>query len=95
MVNIVSKNVADEDEVTSTGERYLSTNIAREVIEILLNDDVEKNDLMSVLPTCEREVLEHIEEDNSNAAIADKLSLIVRTVESHRANIMTKMCFNS
>jgi DNA-binding NarL/FixJ family response regulator len=77
------------------GKRYLSTAIASEVLEILLNADLDKNDVLAVLSTREREVLQHIAEGNSNAAIAEKLSLSVRTVESHRAHIMAKMHFNS
>jgi two-component system response regulator NreC len=39
--------------------------------------------------------LQLIAEGNTNIVIAEKLTLSVRTVESHRAHIMTKMRFNS
>ena len=65
------------------------------MLETLLNADVDKNDLLGVLSTREREVLQLIAEGNTNAAIAEKLTLSVRTVEAHRAHIMTKMRFNS
>jgi len=77
------------------GRRYLSAAIAGDVLETLLNADVDKNDLLGVLSTREREVLQLIAEGNTNAAIAEKLTLSVRTVEAHRAHIMTKMRFNS
>ena len=77
------------------GKRYLSTAIASEVLEILLNADLDKSDVLAVLSPREREVLQHIAEGNSNAVIAEKLTLSVRTVESHRAHIMAKMHFNS
>ena len=77
------------------GKRYLSSSIASEVLEILLNADLDKPDLLAVLSNSEREVLQHIAEGNSNAAIAEKLTLSVRTVESHRAHIMAKMRFTS
>jgi DNA-binding NarL/FixJ family response regulator len=77
------------------GKRYLSSSIASEVLEILLNADLDKPDLLAVLSNREREVLQHIAEGNSNAAIAEKLTLSVRTVESHRAHIMAKMRFTS
>ena len=77
------------------GKRYLSTAIASEVLEILLNADLDKSDVLAVLSPREREVLQHIAEGNSNAIIAEKLTLSVRTVESHRAHIMAKMHFNS
>lgn len=77
------------------GKRYLSSSIASEVLEILLNADLDKPDLLAVLSNREREVLQHIAEGNSNATIAEKLTLSVRTVESHRAHIMAKMRFTS
>jgi len=77
------------------GRRYLSTAIADEVFEMLLNADAEKEDSLDVLSPREREVLQLIAEGNANAAIAEKLTLSVRTVESHRAHIMSKLRFNS
>lgn len=77
------------------GRRYLSTAIADEVFEMLLNADAEKEDSLDVLSPREREVLQLIAEGNANAAIAEKLTLSVRTVEAHRAHIMSKLRFNS
>jgi DNA-binding NarL/FixJ family response regulator len=76
-------------------KRYLSPAIANEVLEILINADMEKNGELDVLSTREREVLQLIAEGNTNTVIADKLALSVRTVEAHRAHIMSKMRFNS
>jgi DNA-binding NarL/FixJ family response regulator len=76
-------------------KRYLSPAIANEVLEILLNAGQEKTDLLDILSTREREVLQLIAEGNANAGIAEKLALSVRTVEAHRAHIMAKMRFNS
>lgn len=77
------------------GKRYLSASIASEVLEVLLNADMDRSDSLDVLSTREREVLQHIAEGDTNAAIAEKLALSVRTVEAHRAHIMTKMRFHS
>ena len=77
------------------GRRYLSTAIADEVFEMLLNADAEKEDSLDVLSPREREILQLIAEGNANAAIAEKLTLSVRTVEAHRAHIMSKLRFNS
>jgi DNA-binding NarL/FixJ family response regulator len=77
------------------GRRYLSAAIADEVFEMLLNSDVEKVDSLNSLSPREREVLQLVAEGNTNAAIAEKLSLSVRTVESHRAHIMAKLRFGS
>ena len=78
-----------------SGRRYLSEAIADEVLQMLLNADVDKTDLSDALSPREREILQLIAEGNTNAAIAERLSLSVRTVEAHRAHIMTKMRFNS
>lgn len=79
------------------GKRYLSTAIADEVFDMLINTDmqVEKVGLLDVLSPREREILQLIAEGNTNAVIAEKLSLSVRTVETHRAHIMTKLHFKS
>jgi DNA-binding NarL/FixJ family response regulator len=77
------------------GRRYLSAAIADEVFETLLNVKVDQNDSLDVLSTREREILQLIAEGNTNNIIAEKLTLSVRTVESHRAHIMSKMRFNS
>jgi two-component system response regulator NreC len=77
------------------GRRYLSAAIADEVFETLLHVNVDKNNAQEILSTREREVLQLIAEGNTNIVIAEKLTLSVRTVESHRAHIMTKMRFNS
>lgn len=77
------------------GRRYLSTAIADEVFEMLLNADAEKEDSLDVLSPREREILQLIAEGNTNAAIAEKLTLSVRTVEAHRAHIISKLRFNS
>ena len=77
------------------GKRYLSASITSEVLEILLNVDLGRSDSLDILSNREREVLQNIAEGNSNAAIAEKLGLSVRTIESHRAHIMAKMRFHS
>jgi len=77
------------------GRRYLSAAIADEVFETLLHVNVDKNEVQEILSTREREILQLIAEGNTNIVIAEKLTLSVRTVESHRAHIMTKMRFNS
>ncbi len=76
-------------------KRYLSEAIADEVFEILLHADSEKDSSLDMLSAREREVLQLIVEGNTNAAIAQKLTLSVRTVESHRLNLMKKLRINS
>jgi DNA-binding NarL/FixJ family response regulator len=77
------------------GRRYISSAIAGEVLETLLNTGADKKNSLDVLSPREREILQLIAEGNTNAAIAEKLTLSVRTIEAHRAHIITKMRFNS
>lgn len=77
------------------GKRYLSTAIADEVLELLLSNNGDKAGSLDILSPREREILQLIAEGNTNAAIARKLTLSVRTVEAHRARIMAKLRINS
>jgi two-component system, NarL family, response regulator NreC len=79
----------------SLGKRYLSNIIADEVLEMLLANEGEKSGSIDMLSAREREVLQLIAEGNTNSAIANKLTLSVRTVEAHRARIMAKLRINS
>jgi two-component system, NarL family, response regulator NreC len=77
------------------GKRYLSQAIADEVLEILLNTESNGPDLLTTLSSREREVLQLVSEGNTNAQVAEKLSISVRTVEAHRANLMAKLHLSS
>ncbi len=77
------------------GKRYLSTAIADEVLDMLLSNEGDKVGSLECLSPREREVLQMIAEGNTNAAIAEKLSLSVRTIEAHRARIMSKLRISS
>lgn len=50
---------------------------------------------LNALTTREREILQLIAEGTTNQSIADELSISVKTVESHRANIMAKLHLRS
>ena len=77
------------------GRRYLSTAIADEVLEMLLSAEAGKDESLDLLSPREREILQLVAEGNSNATIAEKLSLSVRTVESHRLNLTKKLRITS
>ena len=77
------------------GRRYLSTAIANEVFEMLLNADTGRENTLDMLSPREREILQLIAEGNTNAVVAEKLTLSVRTIESHRSNIMRKLRLSS
>jgi DNA-binding NarL/FixJ family response regulator len=74
------------------GEAVLSTAITRLVIEDYLRwGDVQPADDSSNLTPREREVLQLIAEGNTNKQIAEILSLSIKTIQSHRANLMNKL----
>lgn len=56
---------------------------------------VSSNTAFSLLTTREREVLKLIADGKSTAQIAEYLSISVKTVDSHRWNIMAKLGLHS
>jgi DNA-binding NarL/FixJ family response regulator len=77
----------------SRGEIYLSPAISTSLLDEFLTRqaDFEEPSLFEWLTSREREVLQLIAEGHTNAAIAQILSVSVKTVEKHRANLMSKL----
>ena len=74
------------------GERYLSPPISIKEIEAFFQSSVEQElDPFETLTRRERQVFQLAAEGKSNPEIASKLFLGVRTVESHRGNLMRKL----
>lgn len=79
------------------GNTYLSPPLAEKVMTSYARHargESAPSDL-SKLSTREREILQLIGEGNSSAEIAKTLHISVRTVETHRANIMEKLDIRS
>jgi len=74
------------------GEAVLSPAITRLLLEDYLNHDIrsEKDD-PNALSSREREVLQLIAEGKTSREIAEILHLSVKTVQSHRTNLMQKL----
>lgn len=75
------------------GEVYLSPAISKVVMTNFINgqkgiDDADGFDSLSLR---EREVLKLVAEGYTNKAIAETLFITIKTVEKHRANLMTKL----
>jgi len=77
----------------SRGEIYLSPAVSRSVVAnfLTLPADAEASSPFERLTPREREVLQLIAEGHTNNAIAQVLAISVRTVEKHRANLMSKL----
>ncbi len=70
------------------GETYLSPGISEGVVKAALAKGAAA---MDPLTQREREVLQHIAEGKTNKEVSQQLGMSVKTVESHRRNIMTKL----
>ncbi|UCD43166.1 MAG: response regulator transcription factor [Chloroflexota bacterium] len=74
------------------GEAVLSPAITRLVIEDYLRwGEIQPIDNSDVLTSREREVLQLIAEGYTNKEMAEILNLSVKTIQSHRTNLMSKL----
>ena len=76
----------------SSGQKYFSPDIYAIILNGLANPDLIKgNQLGEILTRREKEILKEVSMGLSTKLIADKLCISVRTVETHRINLMKKM----
>jgi DNA-binding NarL/FixJ family response regulator len=75
------------------GERYLTRKISDAVIVGYVREHQAKSPLESLSPR-EREVLQLVAEGKSSSAIAERLKLSPKTVETYRARLMQKLNLN-
>ncbi len=73
------------------GETYLSPTISRSVIENYLGRTGGKTSSLEQLTPRQREILQLIAEGHSTKEIAYTLKLSVKTVETHRAQLMERL----
>lgn len=90
------KDAADEElslavAAVSRGDVYLSPGISRQVVDRLTRaTDVESDPLAGLTPR-QREILQLVAEGNSSKEIAAMLDLSIKTVETHRGQIMERL----
>lgn len=72
-------------------ETYLSPAISRQVIDDYIGRLEQADSPLERLTQRQRQVLQLIAEGYSTRRIAERLSLSVKTVESHRANLMQRL----
>jgi len=77
----------------SAGNPFFSPVISRKMMENYLKDDSAKEQSRGQenLTSREREVLQLVAEGNTNNEVAQSLEISVKTVETHRAHIMSKL----
>lgn len=76
----------------SAGQKYFSPDIYNIILNGLANPELAKaNQVADILTKRELEVLKEVSMGLSTKLIADKLHISIRTVETHRINLMKKM----
>jgi len=73
------------------GDTYLSPAVSGKVIDKTLGRIVPQNSPLERLTPRQREILQLIAEGRSTKQIADTLKLSVKTVETHRAQLMSRL----
>lgn len=77
------------------GKKYLSPDIADAVVNTHLSAETVSNSAFAVLTERERQVLQLLAEGLSTREMADHLNVSVKTIETHRRNIMEKLQIHS
>jgi len=88
---------ADRTELTlalravARGETYLTPEVSTYAVKSYLDPKCRRDGPLAGLTSRQREVLQLIAEGHSNKEIATRLRLSIRTVESHRADLMERL----
>ena len=79
------------------GKKYLSSDIAQGVVDeyVEISTSMSANPAFVVLTDREREALQFIAEGKSTKEVADALNVSVKTIETHRRNVMEKLNLHS
>lgn len=91
--NSTKDEFIDAIETVMSGKKYLSKKISEQMIGAMFSNDSEKEQVQSdiKLTRREKEIIRKIADEMSNQEIADELFISLRTVETHRRNIMQKL----
>jgi two-component system response regulator NreC len=82
----------DAIEAVMQNQRYLSYELSQNLLNSVINKEVEDGEQKKVhLTRREIEIIKKIAEEKNNQEIADELTISLRTVETHRRNIMQKL----
>lgn len=73
------------------GDTYLSPAVSGPVVERFLTGSGEYDNPLEILTSRQREILQLVAEGLTSREIAERLHLSLKTVESHRSNIMERL----
>jgi len=77
------------------GGSFFTSSVARMVMDGYLRNDASEASTTQTLSSREREIVQLLAEGNSNKDVARALNISVKTAETHRSNIMRKLCLGS
>ncbi len=86
-----SEELVQAIDAIRAGDSYLSPSITQQVVDALAHPADRPSSAVSVLSERERQVLTLIAEGLSSKEIARDLGVSLKTIESHRANLMDKL----
>jgi DNA-binding NarL/FixJ family response regulator len=86
-----SSDLLQAIDAVRAGESFLSPSITQRVVEAIARPEDQPAAALGTLTEREREVLTLIAEGLSSKEIARRLGVSLKTIESHRANLMDKL----
>jgi DNA-binding NarL/FixJ family response regulator len=89
--NSASKDVHDAIDAVRSGACYLSPAIAQQVVDAIAQPGDSGPSGVSMLTAREREVLKLVADGLSSKEIASDLGVSLKTIDSHRSNLMEKL----
>jgi two-component system response regulator NreC len=101
---ILNKNVSKDELITaiksvSTGKRYIGNSISGLMLDTLMQKFEEeflcKGKEEVILTKREKDILYYIANGFSNQDVSEKLKISIRTVETHKSNLMQKLDLKS
>ncbi len=95
----ILKNTGRKELITAiktvaSGKTYFSEAVTKTIMNGLMNKNKAAKNSEKIMPKItrrEREVLEHIIQENTNQEIANKLFISLKTVEAHRSSLLSKL----
>lgn len=84
-------------EALANGKPFFTSKVSEALLDAFLKSSAKPDEgsVFRALTEREREIVQMLAEGKSNKEIANKLSISVKTVETHRATVMRKLDINS
>ena len=90
--NSSKKELIQAIKAVYAGENYYSQEVTQNLISSMMpGKTVSSNPLFPKITRREKEILELIVDEHTTQEIADKLFISLSTVETHRANLLSKL----